>query len=397
MSAPSRFRGMAHGSRTHTAVRLGGTAGLVALVYAVPYLVEPFRLISITSACVYAIVIVGLNLLSGYGGQVSLGHAAFFGLGAYTTGVMTVRYQVAPLVSFVVGVALCFVLGSIVSFPALRLRGVYLALVTLAVGLIFPSLVTRLDALTGGSAGLFGIEYSPPRTGYFSGLNGPIYWHYWLAVAALALVCLVVSGIVHSRFGRGLIALRDNESAAIVMGVNRALTRTLVFGASAAIAGLGGGLYAVVSGILTPASFSLLLTLYFLAGMVMGGPGTFWGPILGGFIVFFVPVWAADLSGTDSGASLSGVVLGVLLIAITFGFRGGVAGLLGTAWRRLVVEVPSQAERSTPSESTHRTTGPPGARQKDVDSRAVGSGDYAALTATTCLPVAAREDSPPRS
>jgi branched-chain amino acid transport system permease protein len=344
------------GSRFHLVVRIARAVGVVALVWTLPYLVEPFRLGQITGACIYAIVIVGLNLLSGFGGQISLGHAAFFGIGAYATGVLTTGYDVSPPLSFVVGVAVCFAVGVMVSFPAMRLKGIYLALVTLAVGLIFPSLVTRLDPLTGGSAGLFGVEYAPPDTAYFAGLDGTTFWHYWLVVAALGLSCLAVRNIIRSRFGRGLIALRDNETAAIVMGVDRTAARTLVFGTSAGIAGLAGGLYAVVNGILTPASFSLLLTLYFLAGMVMGGPASFWGPVLGGFLVYFVPVWSADVSSVNSSTNLAGIILGVILIVVTFSLRTGVAGLLRAGGRRLVVVVPTVSGRAAEA-TTRRSRG----------------------------------------
>jgi len=316
------------GSPQHIALRLVRAAVIVAVAFGLPYVVEPFRLSQISGACTYAVVIVGLNLLAGVGGQISLGHAAFFGLGAYTTGVLTVKHGVSPLTSFAVDIVLAFIVGALVALPALRLRGIYVALVTLAVGLIFPALVSRFSSLTGGSAGLFGVEYNPPNIAYFDGLNGATLWHYWLVVIALGLSCLVVRNLVRSRFGRGMVALRDNEAAAVVMGVQRTRTRAITFGTSAAIASLAGGLFAVTNGILTPDTFSLLLTLYFLAGMVIGGTGSLWGPIFGGFAVYFIPVWAGDLSSLKSGTNLAGVLLGVIIIVITFTLRSGVLGLL---------------------------------------------------------------------
>lgn len=342
------------GSRAHIALRLARAVLVVGVVCGLPYVLEPFRLGQVAAACVYAVVLVGLNLLSGFGGQVSLGHAAFFGLGAYITGVLTLTYGVPAPLAFLASVIGCFVVGALVAFPALRLRGVYIALVTLAVGLIFPSLVIRLDSLTGGSAGLFGVTWDPPDSAYFAGINGSTLWHFWLAVGGLGIAALVVRNLVRSRFGRSLLALRDNEAAAVVMGVNRAYTRTLVFGASAGIAGLGGAVFAVSSGILTPTGFSLLLTLYFLAGLVMGGPGSLWGPVFGGFLVYYIPVWASELTSSSSGASLAGVLLGVILIAVTFGLRGGLAGFLRASARRLVVLVPAvpRPDRSTAGPGT---------------------------------------------
>lgn len=333
------------GSRLHVALRVIRALVIIALVVSLPYLVEPFRLNQLTQACIYAIVIVGLNLLSGFGGQISLGHAGFFGLGAYTTGVLITRYGVSPALSFLVGIALCFVVGAVVALPTLRLKGIYVALVTLAFGLIFPTLVTRFDSLTGGPSGLFGITYAPPNIQYFAGLNGPIIFHYWLAVIGLGLACLVVRNIVRSGFGRGVIALRDREAAAVIMGVDRVPTRMLTFGTSAGIAGFAGGLYAVTTGILTADTFSLLLALYFLAGMVIGGMSSLWGPIFGGFAIYFAPVWASDLSSADSSTNLAGIFFGLIIILFTFALRSGLAGLLRKAAGRFVIIAPQPPRR----------------------------------------------------
>lgn len=340
------------GSSLHITMRVVRALALAALIFALPYLVAPFRLSQITNACIYAMVIVGLNLLSGFGGQISLGHAAFFGLGAYTTGVLTTAHGVDPVLSFAIAVALCFVVGAAVAFPALRLKGVYVALVTLAVGLIFPALVSRFTSVTGGPAGLFGVSYAPPNVGYFAGFNGATYFHYWLAVAGLLLSCLVVRNLVRSRYGRSVIALRDNETPAIIMGVNRTLARTLMFGTSAGIAGLAGCLFAVTTGILTPDTFSLLLTLYFLAGMIIGGASTLWGPIVGGFVIYYVPVWASDLSGAGGSANLSGVVFGVIIIVITFTLRSGLVGVTARLARHVVRVRPQQPRLHRPGVSS---------------------------------------------
>jgi len=353
MSTRRRRITVVEDSMLHRGLRLVRAAAVVGLVYALPYLVEPFRLSQITGACTYAIVIVGLNLLSGFGGQVSLGHAAFFGLGAYTTGILTTKHGVSAPVSFIVDIVLAFVVGALVALPALRLKGIYVALVTLAVGLIFPALVTKFASLTGGAAGLFGVEYGAPNTAYFGGFNGDTLWHYWLVMIGLGLSCLVVRNLVRSRFGRGVVALRDNEAAAIVMGVRRTSVRAVTFGTSAAIGSLAGGLFAVTNGILTPTAFSLLLTLYLLAGMIIGGTGTFWGPIFGGFIVYYVPVWAGDLSSVDSGSNLAGVFLGAIIIVITFVLRSGVLGLLRAATGLVFVLQPRIPTHTTRAPAEH--------------------------------------------
>jgi branched-chain amino acid transport system permease protein len=319
-------------SPVHAGLRLVRVAIVVAVLLALPYMVESFRLAQITGAIILATAAVGQNVLSGFGGQISLGHAAFFGLGAYTTGVLVKKEDMSVPLAFAVGIVLCFVIGVAVGLPALRLKGTYLALVTLAVGVIFPSLVRRFDSLTGGSIGLFGLSYSPPSgIVYFSGRAGQGVWLYWVAVVALLLSCLVVWNIMRSRTGRSIVALRDNEAAAVVMGVNRTLVRTVLFGVSAGIAGLAGGVYAVNTGIITPDSFGLLFTIYLLVAMVLGGSASYWGPILGGFAIYFVPIWSSDLAD----GPIAGVVFGVVILLMVFGMRSGLVGLI----KRLVAFV----------------------------------------------------------
>jgi len=247
----------------------------------------------------------------------------------------------------------------LVAFPALRLKGVYVALVTLAVGLIFPAVVTRMDSLTGGSSGLFGITYPPPDLAYFAGFNGTVYFHYWLAILALLLSCLVVRNLVRSRFGRGIVALRDNETPAIIMGVNRTLVRTLTFGTSAGIAGLAGSLFAVTTGLLTPITFSLLLMLVFLAGMVIGGASTMWGPVLGGFVIYFVPEWATSLSSLGGSQNLAGIVFGAIIIVFMFTLRSGLAGLVRRLLGYVVTFQPRRPPRASVDVPPRHSSGPP--------------------------------------
>ena len=359
MSSRRRRLVITEGSGFHRGIQIGGAVLLAITIYTLPYLLEPFRLSQITGACIYAMVIVGLNLLSGFGGQISLGHAAFFGLGAYTTGVLTTSYHVDPPVTFILSIVGCFVFGALVAFPALRLKGIYVALVTLAVGLIFPAVVTRMDSLTGGSSGLFGISYPPPNLAYFAGFNGTVYWYYWLAVIGLLLSCLVVRNLVHSRFGRSVVALRDNETPAIIMGVNRTLVRTLTFGTSAGIAGLAGSLFGITTGLLTPATFSLLLMLLFLAGMVIGGASTLWGPVVGGFVIYYVPTWATDLSSINGSQNLAGIAFGVIIIVIVFTLRTGLAGLARRLLAFVVVVQPRRPSPASADVPDRHGSGPP--------------------------------------
>jgi branched-chain amino acid transport system permease protein len=347
MALPLEIRA---GSTLDHGWRLGRALGLVLLIVALPYMVQTFRLGQITSALILAIAVVGLNLLSGFAGQISLGHAAFFGIGAYTTGVMTVTYHHGVLVSFLVGMVLCFVVGVVVGLPALRLQGMYLALVTLSVGVLLPSLIRRLDGITGGAAGLFGMKFEPPNIAYFAGTAGGTDWIYYVTVVSLILACLVVWNLMHGRIGRAVVTLRDNEAAAIVMGVNRAFVRTVVFGISAAIAALAGSLFAVTSGVLTPDSVSLLLTINLLVAMVLGGRASFWGPVFGAFIIYFVPVWTSDLSQ----GPISGVIFGALVIVMVFVLPGGLAGGLSMLVGKVVMVVPQPPNPNDVSRASAR-------------------------------------------
>jgi branched-chain amino acid transport system permease protein len=324
-------------SSTYLGLRLLRVALVAVVLLALPYLVPSFRLGQITAALILATAAVGQNVLSGYGGLISLGQAAFFGLGAYTTAILVQKEGMPVPLAFVVGIVLCFLVGVVVGLPALRLRGTYLALVTLAIGVVFPSVVRRFSDLTGGSIGLFGLSYSPPSgIAYFSGRGGEGLWMYWVATIALLLSCLVVWNIMRSRMGRAIVALRDNEAAAVVMGVNRTLVRTVLFGISAGIAGLAGGVYAVNTGLINPDSFSLLFTIYLLVAMVLGGSGSYWGPILGGFAIYFVPVWSSDIAN----GPIAGVIFGVIILLMVFGMRSGLVGGIKRLASFLVVIVP---------------------------------------------------------
>jgi len=330
------------GSVQHRGLKIGRVLLVAVVIFALPYVVESYRLDQITGALILATAAVGLNLLSGFGGQISLGHAAFFGFGAYTTGILVTNDGWYPPLAFIMGMVVCFVVGVLVGVPALRLQGMYLALVTLAVGVIFPSLVRRFESLTGGSAGLFGIKFEAPDTAYFAGRAGQTVWLYYVATVALLLSCLIVWNLMRGRMGRAIVALRDNESAAIVMGIDRTVVRTVLFGISGAIAGLAGGLFAVDTGILTPDSFSLLFTIYLLVAMVLGGSASYWGPIIGGFAIYFLPLWTGEI--TEGPAA--GVVFGILIIVIVFTLREGIMGGLKSLGSRVLVVEPRRPETS---------------------------------------------------
>jgi branched-chain amino acid transport system permease protein len=299
---------------------------------------EPFYQGQLTRVIIYAIAIVGLNVATGYTGLVSVGHSAFFGLGAYTTGVLVVRYGWQAEYTIPVALVLCFVVGLVVGLPAIRIRGLYLAMVTLAFGVAFPEVVARFESLTGGAQGLtirLRLLRPPSWTGFSLAERGQ--WLYWLSVALLLVIMLVVHNIVRSRYGLALIATRDNEIAASASGVNVALVKTMAFGVSGAITGVGGCLFAIYLGSLVAHdSFTLLNAVALLIGLVIGGQATRFGPIIGAVAVVYIPYYTSDIGQGQAAA----VLFGVVLIAIVFVAPEGVVGGFFRLLHRVIRVIP---------------------------------------------------------
>ncbi|MEU2030351.1 branched-chain amino acid ABC transporter permease [Nocardia amamiensis] len=301
-------------------------AVLLILACLAPFQLVPFRTFQLAMAMIYAIALLGLNLLVGHTGQISLGHGAFFGVGAYTAAILMDRWDAPYLATVPVAAAVTFALGLALGVPALRLRGLYLALVTLAIAIFLVPLLKRVEFLTGGSMGLTLAKPTPPA---WTGLAED-QWLYFLALATVAVSFLLVAGILRSRVGRALHAIRDNEIAAEVMGVRLAFYKTLAFACSGMLAGTAGCVYTWVIGFVSPDSFAVGLSITLLAGLVVGGLGSHWGPLLGGLFVMYVPSFAQDVN-----QAAPGVIFGLLIIAVMYLAPNGLAGLSGRAARGL--------------------------------------------------------------
>ena len=327
-----------------------------------------------TTAFTLMAAALSLNLLLGYGGQISLGHSAFFGLGTYTTAVMVTRWQWSPFLTMPVAFVLAFVVGVLVSLPALRIKGVYLALVTLALGLVFPQLIKwqKLSWLTGGAKGLndTGFKFNKDNRTYeifgwnpWGNLRGqnvkPFY--YWVGLIIVLIVYLICRGVVKSRMGRSLVAVRDNSTAAAVMGVNLAATKGVVFGLSAAMCALPGSLSTMRTGTVTPDTALLTVSggITFLVIMVVGGAGSLWGPIIGAAIYQFITERTGDWTEPDkipglfrpvfswAKTSPGGGIFASALILLMFVAPLGVVGLWRKQSVRLVKVVPKPAGGAT--------------------------------------------------
>lgn len=344
-------------SPTHWAIRAVAAAALFIGVIYVPTQMEGFRINQFADSFVLVIAAMGLNLVLGYAGQISIGHSAFFGVGAYTTAILVKDHGWSPGWTFYAGAAIAFAVGALVALPALRIKGIYLALVTLAVAVLFPTLLRykKLEWLTNGSQGIDSVRYKDlpewPFLGELKGLDGRAVFNYWLAFITMVVCYLVCRGIVKSRVGRALVAIRDNETAAAVMGVNLAVTKTLVFGFSAAICALAGSLATMRTGVASPESANVTIqgSIVFLVAMVIGGAGSLWGPIVGGLAYFWIDnitrSWGEEgplefLFGWSK-TSPATIVFSILLIVIIFVAPRGLVGLAKQWSRKLVLIVPA--------------------------------------------------------
>jgi branched-chain amino acid transport system permease protein len=295
------------------------TALLVAAVL-LPFFFGSYRVSQFTLVLSYAVAALGLNLLLGYSGQISLGHGAFFALGAYTTAILVAKSGWPHIATIPVAAAICFVAGFAVGIPALRLHGLYLALVTLGLAVAMPQLIKRFDGLTGGTQGL---SAPPPATPGWASFLADDQWLYLFNLAIAVPMFVLAAGIVRGRVGRALVAVRDSEIAAKTFGVDLAAYKTRAFAISAAYAGVGGSMFAMAVGFVAPESFGFALSFSFLAAVVVGGLATVVGAVFGALFIEFVPVYAADIN-----EALAAVIYGAVLILFMYVLPTGVAGLL---------------------------------------------------------------------
>jgi branched-chain amino acid transport system permease protein len=298
--------------------RLAALLIVAVAAVAVPFSFPPFRVSQFTLALVYAVAALGLNLLVGYSGQISLGHGAFFALGAYSTAYLMARTGLPDLVGIPLAGALAFAAGLLLGIPALRLRGHYLALVTLGVAVATPQLVKRFDGLTGGTQGLSAGSPAPPA---WLGLAQDQYL-YMIALVTTALALVMAANLVRGRVGRALVAIRSGEISARTTGVNLTTYKLRTFALSAMLAGIGGALYTYVVGFVAPESFTIAVSFVFLAAIVVGGLGTIAGAVFGALFIQFVPIYTSDIN-----QALAGVLYGGVLILFMYVLPGGVVGL----------------------------------------------------------------------
>jgi branched-chain amino acid transport system permease protein len=308
-----------------TRARTVAVAVFLLLALVLPYQLGGFRLFQFTQVCVYAMVLLGLNLLTGYNGQISLGHGAFYALGAYTTAIMIDRWHVPYGWTIPAAGVLCFVVGFLFGIPALRLEGLHLALATFALALSVPQILKYFDAWTGGSQG---IVLSKPRAPMGLPLSRD-QWLYYVALTVLLLLLVLTWNLLRSRPGRAIVAIRDNPIAARAMGIDTALYKSLTFGVSASYTGIAGAIGGLAVAFVAPDSFNEFLSITFLVGLVVGGLASVSGAIFGALFIQFVPNYAQEISKAAPWA-----IYGVFLIGFMYAMPDGVAGFLRRLARR---------------------------------------------------------------
>jgi branched-chain amino acid transport system permease protein len=299
--------------------RTFAVAAFVIAIAVLPIFAPPFAAFQLTFAGAYAIAILGLVVLIGESGQISLGHGAFMAGGGYGVAILLKAAGVPYIVSIPIAALACGVLGIGLGVIALRLASIYLALATFALGASVPALLKHFGSVTGGVQGLLLPSlHAPARLQAF--MHGEVWWYY-VTWATAGLLFAIAYAALRSRIGRSLRAIRDSEVAAVSFGVNPVFYKTLAFGWSAAYAGVAGALLAVAGAYVSPDAYSITLSLTLLVGVVLGGLDMMWGAVIGGLAIEYLPLWVQKVN-----PALSAVVYGVALVVIMTFMPGGIAG-----------------------------------------------------------------------
>jgi branched-chain amino acid transport system permease protein len=345
-------------SSKRTWMLVGGLLLLVGLLV-LPFLVKNFRVFQFNMVMIYAIAILGLNILTGYNGQISLGHGAFYAIGAYVAAILMSKVGVPFWATLPVSALVCFVFGYLMGFPALRLGGHYLALATFALAVAVPQLLKNkaIDSWTGGVMGIVLNKPEPPFE--MTVLGQPLSadrWLYFVILAVTLLMFLIAWRLLRGRVGRSLIAIRDHPIAAAAMGINLPVYKSLTFGVSAAYTGVAGGLSAAAVAFVSPDSFTVFLSITLLVGVVVGGLATIHGAIFGAIFVQYVPHVAEEVSKSAPWA-IYGVFLIVLMYVMPSGAAGLVDRILAMFRRRAVPAAPLGLSAIAETPPSHHPVG----------------------------------------
>jgi branched-chain amino acid transport system permease protein len=294
---------------------------LVVVACALPFAISDYHVFQLNMVVTNAIALLGLNLLTGYNGQISLGHSAFYAIGAYTAAILSDRFGVSLYLTVPCAGLLCFFVGLLFGLPALRLEPLYLALATFALGVAMPQVLKYkgIEAWTGGVQGITLIKPDAP----FALPLSPDQWLYLVSLAVMLGLFWAAHNLVHSHTGRALIAIRDNPLAAAAMGIDTARYKSITFGISAMYTGIAGALAAIAVQFVAPDSFGSFVSTTFLVGIVVGGLASISGALYGAVFIQFVPNVADQISKAAPWA-----IYGALLITCVYLMPTGVSGFV---------------------------------------------------------------------
>jgi branched-chain amino acid transport system permease protein len=293
--------------------------GLILLAYLASFAMSDYHNFEFTIVWSYVILLIGYNLLTGYNGQFSLGQSAFYALGAYTTVIMIKSWNFPYYATILPAGILCFIFGLLLGFPALRLKGPFLALITFSLVVVTPQILKHFESITGGMQGL---SIAKPQVPLGLPLSQD-QWMYALSLTIMLILFILNRNFIHSNSGRAIIAIRDNPLAAAAMGINLTFYKTFIFGVSAFYAGISGALAAIAIQFVAPDMFTITLAIEFLIGIIIGGLSSIAGPIYGAFFIYFVPKITSDIS-----PSMHVFIYGMLILLLMMHFHTGISGLL---------------------------------------------------------------------
>jgi branched-chain amino acid transport system permease protein len=304
----------------------------LAVLCVVPFWISSYGTFQLTLVLINGIVLLGLNLLTGYSGQISIGHGAFYAIGAYLAAILVTRCGVPFLATVPIAAAVCFFVGVLFGLPALRLDGHYLALATFSLAIAVPSLL-KAKSLEWLTNGVEGIRLPTPKPPHWLPLTRD-QWLFFITLFFSIVAVVIIHNLVRGKIGRALVAVRDQPVATRAMGINVAFVKTVTFGISVAFAATGGALSAIVVRFVAPESFDVFVSISFLVGIVIGGVASIPGSIIGGAFILFVPNVAQEMSKGAPWA-LYGILMIAFVMLLPRGVWGGVLELLGLVKRWL--------------------------------------------------------------
>jgi len=290
-----------------------------------PFFISNYHVFQASMVLSYAIALVGMNILIGYSGQISLGHGAFMAIGAYTSAILMDKLNIPYWMTIPIAAFICLVVGFLFGLPALRLEGHYLALATFALAVALPQLLKfkHLEFLTGGVQGIVIMKPDPPWESLFGLRLNSDRWLYFFTLAVTLLMFVIGWNLIRGRVGRALIAIRDQPIAAASMGINTPMYKSLAFGVSAMFTGVAGALSAILVAFVAPDSFTVFLSITLLVGMVIGGVTSLTGALYGALFIQFIPNIADQISKAAPWA-----IYGTMLILFMYLMPTGIAGAI---------------------------------------------------------------------